>query len=264
MIDGLSIGAGLNVMYGYLKQMAAVNNILPNLQDGQLKVSSDAWGAGGNAGLLYEFSKGTRVGVTYTSPVRLDSTATPKFSGLGPGLTGVLQLAGLYSTNLNLGMTVPQTVMASFYHELTDRWALLGDVGWQNWERFGRVEVSVATNNPTSLTTNIGYQDTYHLALGTQYQISDPWRLTFGVAYDSSMTTASTRTLALAVGDQWRFGIGAKYALKKDVELGLAYEFVWGGSPSVDVNRGPLAGQVAGNYNSTWIQFLALNATWKF
>jgi hypothetical protein len=32
----------------------------------------------------------------------------------------------------------------------------------------------------------------------------------------------------------------------------------------VDVNRGPLAGQVAGIYNNSWIQFLALNATWKF
>jgi long-chain fatty acid transport protein len=102
------------------------------------------------------------------------------------------------------------------------------------------------------------------VALGTQYQLSEPWLLTFGVAYDSSMTTASSRTLALAVGDAWRFGIGAKYALKKDLELGLAYEFLWGGSPSVDMNRGPLAGHVAGNYNSMWIQFLTLNATWKF
>ena len=264
VIDGLSVGAGLNVMYGYLKQAAAVNNILPGLQDGQLKVNSDAWGIGGNAGLLYEFSKGTRFGVTYTSPVKLDFKATPKFSGLGPGLTGVLQLAGLYNTTLDLGMTVPQTVMTSFYHEFADRWVLLGDFGWQNWERFGRVEVSVATNNPTSLTTNVGYKDTWHVALGTQYQISEPWRLTFGVAYDSSMTTASTRTLSLATEDAWRIGIGAKYALKKDLELGLAYEFLWGGSPSVDVNRGPLAGHVAGDYNNTWIQFLALNATWKF
>lgn len=48
------------------------------------------------------------------------------------------------------------------------------------------------------------------------------------------------------------------------LDLGLAYEFLWSGSPSVDVNRGPLAGRVAGNYNNSWIQFVALNATWKF
>jgi long-chain fatty acid transport protein len=141
----------------------AVNNLLPSLQDGKLEVASSAWGVGGNAGLLYELSKGARVGVTYTSPVKLDFTATPKFSGLGPGLTFVLQARGLYSPKLDLGMTVPRTVMGSFYYELTDRWALLGDVGWQNWASFGRVEVGVTSDssgNPTNLTTDIGYKDT--------------------------------------------------------------------------------------------------------
>jgi long-chain fatty acid transport protein len=52
VIDGLSIGAGLNVMYGYLKQTMAVNTLLPRLQDGKLEVASSAWGVGGNAGLL--------------------------------------------------------------------------------------------------------------------------------------------------------------------------------------------------------------------
>ena len=84
------------------------------------------------------------------------------------------------------------------------------------------------------------------------------------MAYDSNMTTDSTNTLALSAGAAWRFGVGAKYAYRKNLDLGVAYEFLWSGSPSVDANRGPLAGQVSGNYNSSWIQFLALNATWKF
>ena len=264
IVDGLSIGAALNVMYGYLKQVAAVNNAPFNMQDGKLEVNDVAWGVGGNVGLLYEFTKDSRVGVTYTSPVKLNFSATPKFSNVNPLLTGVLKLGGLYQTTLDLGMTVPQIVMASFDVGLTDRWALLGDVGWQNWASFGRVEVNVATNNPVSLTTNVGYKDTWHLALGTQYQVTAPLRLTFGVAYDSSMTDASNRTLSLAVGDAWRFGLGAKYALRQNLDLGVGYEFLWGGSPSVSVNRGPLAGQVSGNYNNTWMQFFSVNVTGKF
>ena len=264
IIDGLSVGAGLNIMYGFLKQTVAVNNILPSVGDGQLSIKSDAWGFGGNAGILYEFNKGARVGVTYTSPVSLGFKATPKFSNIAPGMTAILENRGLFNPKLDLGITVPQTVMASFYYDLTDRWAVLGDFGWQNWASFGRVEVNVSSDNPTSLTTNIGYKDTWHVALGTQYQISEPWRLTFGVAYDSSMTNASNRSLALPIGSAWRFGVGAKYALKKNLDLGLAYEFLWGGNPSVDANRGPLAGQVSGAYNNLWIQFLTVNATWKF
>ncbi len=86
----------------------------------------------------------------------------------------------------------------------------------------------------------------------------------FGVAYDSSMTDASNRTLSLATADAWRFGIGAKYALKQNLDLGVGYEFLWGGSPNVSVSRGPLAGTVSGNYNSTWLQFFAVNVTGKF
>ena len=264
LVDGLSVGAALNVMYGYLKQVAAVNNAPFNMQDGKLEVTDGAWGVGGNVGVLYEFSKDTRIGVTYTSPVKLNFSATPKFSDVNPILTGALKLSGLYQTNLDLGMTIPQTVMASFDVGLTEKWALLGDVGWQNWASFGRVEVHVATNNPTSLTTNIGYKDTWHVALGTQYQVTAPLRLTFGVAYDSSMTDASNRTLSLATADAWRFGIGAKYAVRQNLDLGVGYEFLWGGSPNVSVSRGPLAGQVSGSYNSAWLQFFAVNVTGKF
>ncbi|HWU40279.1 MAG TPA: outer membrane protein transport protein, partial [Candidatus Acidoferrum sp.] len=137
LVDGLSIGGGLNVMYGYLKQVAAVNNAPFPTQDGKLEVADGAWGVGGNVGLLYEFTKDSRVGVTYTSPVKLNFSATPKFSNVNPLLTGVLKFTGLYQTRLDLGMTVPQTVMASFVLGLSDRWALLGDVGWQNWASFG-------------------------------------------------------------------------------------------------------------------------------
>jgi long-chain fatty acid transport protein len=259
---GLSVGVTFNAMYGYLKQTAAVQNIEPQAADGALAVQSSTWGFGGNIGLLYEFSKGTRLGLTYTSPLSLSFSATPSFSGLGPGLTAAIHAAQLDTASINLGMTVPQTVMLSFFHALNEKWAVMADVGWQNWAAFGTVDVQVTSANPKSLTTNIGYTNTWHGALGGQVQLSKPWQLDFGVAYDSTMTTASNRSLSLAVGDAWRFGVGVRWALA-NWTLNLAYEFLWGGSPSVDVSRGPLAGTVSGGYANTWFQFLAFNVAWK-
>jgi long-chain fatty acid transport protein len=260
---GFSVGATVNVMYGYLKQTVAIQNLEPQAGDGALAVQSGAWGVGGNVGLLYEFSDSSRLGVTYTSPVRLGFSSTPQFSGLGPGLTAALHSSGLDSASINLGMTVPQTVMLSFFQRLSDKWAAMADAGWQNWAAFGTVDVQVTAANPHSLTTNIGYTNTWHGALGGQVQLSEPWQLDFGIAYDSTMTTASNRSLSLAVGDAWRFGLGARWAVDSNWTLGLAYEFLWGGSPSVDVNRGPLAGTVSGSYANTSIQFLTFNFTWK-
>ena len=41
-----------------------------------------------------------------------------------------------------LGMTVPQMLMGSVYHELSDEWSIMGNINWQNWNSFGKVDVA--------------------------------------------------------------------------------------------------------------------------
>ena len=84
--DWLSIGAGLNAMYGYLDDQVAIRTL--GSGDGQLKVKDEIWGFGANAGVMIEPRKGTRIGVTYLSPVKLDFKDTPTFSNLGPLVGG--------------------------------------------------------------------------------------------------------------------------------------------------------------------------------
>ncbi len=258
---GLSVGVTFNAMYGYLKDTVAIQNLEPNAADGALGVQSSAWGFGANVGLMYEFAKGSRLGVTYTSPVNLAFGATPNFHGLGPLLSQ--KLGSLSTANINLGLTVPQTVMVSFFQALTEQWAVMADVGWNNWAAFGDIQIGVSNENTYSLTTNVGFLNTWHGALGAQVQLSEPWQLDFGMAYDSTMTNTQNRSLALPIGDAWRFGAGAKWALNSNWTLGLSYEFLWGGNPAVTQDRGPLAGTVSGAYSGTWFQFFAFNVVWK-
>jgi long-chain fatty acid transport protein len=262
IVDGLSVGATFQTMYGRLRQTVAIKN-LESQVDGNLSVSSDTWGFGGNFGVLYEFSPGTRLGLTYTSPLKLNFSAPPTFTGLGPLMGGLIHAAGLDTGTIDLGMTVPQTVMLSFFHTLSSNWAVMADFGWQNWAAFGTVEIGVTTDNPQSLTKNVGYTNTWHGALGAQVQLSEQWQLNFGIAYDSTMTTAENRTLMLALADQWRFGVGAQLAASEHWDLGFTTEFLWDGSPSVVEDRGPLAGHVSGNYNSVYMMFFSFHFTWK-
>jgi long-chain fatty acid transport protein len=114
----------------------------------------------------------------------------------------------------------------------------------------------------SSLTTDLDCKDTWHVALGTQYRVSDPWLLSAGIAYDSSMLDDGQRSPALPVGASWRFGLGAEYLLNRNLTLGGAYELVWGGDLSMDVNRG-LAGRVSGEYTGSALHVIALNLGWK-
>jgi len=63
----------------------------------------------------------------------------------------------------------------------------MGNLGWQDWSEFGKVDVTVAAEDTTSLTVDRQYEDTWHAALGAQYQLSAPWLLSGGIAYDSEM-----------------------------------------------------------------------------
>ncbi len=260
--EWLSVGAGLNATYATYKQTSALPNLATGV-DGQLKVEDDTWGFGANVGVIVQPFKGTRFGVDYLSEMKLDFKDMPKFSGIGPGLNAILQGINAFSTQLNLGMHIPQMVMGSVYQELGSKWAVMGNVGWQEWSRFGMVDVTLVNSNSTSLTVNSNYQDTWHLAGGVMFKPLAVWTFTAGVGYDSSPVKDQDRIVTFPLGETYRFGVGALWQVRPDVKVGLAYEYAY--SPDLSLNQsGQLAGTVSGKYSSPTINFLALNLGWQF
>ena len=262
--DWLSLGAGVVALYGVLEEKIAVNNIGPNQPDGKLKIEDSDWAYQVNLGVLVEPRKGTRFGLTYLSEADLEFKDKAKFSDLGPVLEPLLRANGLLDTKLKIDFTMPQSVMFSAYHELNERWALMGNLGWQDWSEFGKVGVTVSSQDTSSLTVDRNYNDTWHVAVGTQYRVVAPWLLTAGIAYDSSMVDDKDRTPDLPVGESWRFGLGANYDWSKKLALGVGYTFFWNGDLDMDVNRGPLAGRVSGTYENTSMNFFNFYLNWKF
>ena len=264
----LSLGAGLNMMYGMLDEQVAVNNAGEARPDGQLKYDDQKWGYGGNFGILVEPRPGTRFGLTYLTEVKLDFASVPEFSGLGPVLQAFLVSQGLTTNEMDLSMTVPQMVMFSAYHEIDRQWAVMGNVGWQDWSRFGKVDVGINSSTPTSLTVDSDYKDTWHVALGVQYRpaIESPWTLSAGVAYDSSAVDDDKRTVSVPMGEIWGFALGAQYAFNPNLTLGAAYEFAWLGNMPVNQVRGtgPFANRVSGEFGNSSFSFFALNLKWKY
>jgi long-chain fatty acid transport protein len=262
--DWLSLGAGLNMMYGYLDTEVAVNNLGDTRPDGQLKIKDTEWGYGGNFGILVEPMTGTRFGLTYLTEVNLKFSEIPEFSGLDTGLETLLRNRGLTTNNLDLSMNVPQMVMFSANRNVNEKWSILGNIGWQNWSRFGMVDVGINSTDPRTLTVDNDYKDTWHVALGTQYHYSPLWTFTGGIAYDSSAVDSDKRTVTLPMAEAWRFALGTQYAIRSDLTLGVAYEFMWNGDMSVNQSRGTEAGTVTGAYHNASFSFVALNLSWKY
>jgi len=262
-----SVGAGLNVMYAKMRTQVAVNNVLGD--DGELVFSDYQSGVGGNLGVLYEPSQGTRFGLVWTSPVKLDFSAPPRFSGISPLLEAALRNRGIYDADIEIGITVPQGVDASFLHQIDQRWTLLGSVGWQQWSRFGQVEVGINSPDPTSLTTELDFKDTWHAALGAQYQLDSRWRLDFGVAFDSEFQDNAKVSPLLPLNSAWRFGFGANRQESSTFNWGLAAEYIYGGTLHVNqLSELPVAlggrGDLVGSYENVGVFFMSANFNWKF
>lgn len=268
--DKLSLGASVNAMYGIYKNKIAINNVNPTYGDGKLKLDDTEWGWGVNLGLLYEINPDTRIGLTWNSQVDLDFSASANFSNLAPGLETLLKNRGILNSDIDIDIHVPQQVMASIFHQVNPRWALLGSVGWQQWSKFGQVQLGIDnTTNPTSTKADLDFKDTWHVALGAQYRLNDPWLLNFGIAYDSEFQDSSEVSPLLPVNSAWRFGMGAHHEASKIFCWGVAVQYLYGGTLDVNLeSEAPVAvggrGDVEGSYDNTGNLVFAFYGNWKF
>jgi len=253
LTDRLSLGAGLDVLNARVRQQAAVNRSFLHLPDGQFPMDVDMWGVGGRAGLLYEISPQTRLGLTYRTPVHLSLDQSVQTKNAAP----VLPAAG----DFHLRATLPQGANLSLYHELTPRWALLADAGWTNWSTFNSETASL---NTTSFDFPRHWQDTWHAGLGTRYTLTRDWLLQAGYAYDSSPVSDRWRTPDIPVGAQHRFSVGVQYALSHDVTLSLAYTLIHLGDAAIDRTTSPLSGNLQGHFSPGDAHVVGLMMRWQF
>jgi long-chain fatty acid transport protein len=261
-----SLGIGVAAHYGIFNQTVAINNtpiFLPGTSgpDGELKIDTTDWTFQGNLGVLWEGEGGTRVGLQYLTSADLEFSDVPEFNGLRPALEAALSVAGVLDTKLDIGIEMPQAVRIGFHSGLGESWRVMGDVGWEEWSKFGKLDILLDSDDSTQITANRNYEDVWHVALGAQHDLSDSWEFDFGVAYDSSMVDDEDRTPDLAVGEVVRLGVGAKYQSSESSAWVFAYEAGFSGDLPMAVNRGPLAGAVAGEYEGVTLHFLAV--TWR-
>ncbi|WP_426811371.1 OmpP1/FadL family transporter [Pseudomonas sp. WOUb67] len=265
--DDLTVGIGPRMMLGYYRTEMAINNSLLGLvdrPDGQLEYKDTDVGMGLNLGLMYQLTPHTRLGLAYTSKVKLEFEDSPHVSDINNPIINAA-LNRLAVDTLELDMNVPQTVTFSVAHEMDDQWTLLGSLGWQDWSDFGDIGVEVDANAAdVSRTVDRQYKDTWHASIGAQYQMTKQLRLSFGVGYDSSAVDDKDRTVDNPMGEAWRFATGVNYQVEEGFDLHMAYTLVWLGDMDVEQTKARSGNTLSGSYNNAALHILGGGATWRF
>jgi long-chain fatty acid transport protein len=283
--DWLHVGAGLSVYYMYFFQQMAIFNppavalrpfeINPT-PDGEAKIRADDWEVGYNLGILVEPRKGSKVGVAYRSQADFDLEGKMKFSGL----RGVLAEHLHRRTDVKLNMPLARSIMVSLSQEVTPKWTVLVDVGWQNWSVLN--DIVIKTGQGAVVPINMDWHDTYRLGLGMHYRIHRRLLLKAGFSYDSDPSSLANRLPILPADQQWRWATGFDFDMNKSrtMTLSLNWEFIDLGSAridkglpaiAVDPTPGPLVDTITifpgrefrGEYDQ-FINVISLSIRWKF
>lgn len=265
--DDLSVGLGPRFMLGYFRTEVAVNNNvlgLGNAEDGQLRYKDTDWGTGANVGVLYNLNERTKLGLAWTSKIKLKFEDKPELKKITNPLLR-LALNRLDADQLNVDMNVPQTVTTSVSYQFDPQWTLLGSLGWQDWSDFGKVGVEVDTDlGSTSRTAQRQYKDTWHVSIGAQHQINPKLRWNVGLGYDSSAVDDKDRTVDNPMNEAWRLATGVSYALQDDVDVHMSYTLIYLGDMDVQQTKARSGGSVSGEYKNAALHVLGGGVVWRF
>jgi len=219
--ERLSVGVGLNAMYieAELTGFAGV--------PGVLTVAGDDWGYGYNLGLLYEWNKNVRIGLSYRSKVKQKLEGNAKFSVLsaqdGP---------------ITASTTLPDTATLSLYARVSPQWALLADISWTGWSEFQELRILRDTGATLTVTPE-NWKDTLRYSVGAHYQLDDRIKLRMGLGYDETpVPNSQYRTVRIPDNDRTWLAFGAGYPLNKDDVIDVAYSHLFVKDAAMDTPAG--------------------------
>lgn len=217
--DQWTVGAGLGIQYGMFEVVAG---------GAQIDDTDIAYNA--KLGVLFSPNADTRFGLGYSSETELKFDVVVLGQSVDPAV-------------------MPQTLTFSAFHQLNNKLAVMGNLGWEDWS-----EYETFTKTPT--------QDTYHIAVGSRYQVNKKLIWNAGLAFDSSLyENQSSGDFTLPTGDAWRIGTGMEYDLGEGTSIGLAFEVVLLDSSRVDATDFGQYGQ--GQFKDPSLYFLTATYSWS-
>ena len=282
--DHVSLGFGLSYqrilaeLTNSVNYTAVIGSVSPALVpanaglQGDLVVRGDdsAWGF--NAGVLFEFSERTRLGLSYRSSVSYEVDGTVNFSAptptnpAGAAIVAAVSAPGgrLSDSGATVDLELPDIATASLFQAIGDRAELLIDIAWTGWSSVQYLNV-VRDNGVTLSSTPELWEDTWRYALGMTWKVNDAWKLRGGVAYDETQVPDETRTARLPDTDRTWVAIGARWEPTPSSVIDFGYAHLFSSDTPVDQDDGNAAlnGLLLGDQKSA-VDIISAQFTYRF
>lgn len=226
--DEWSIGGGIDIQRMDFESESLFPYIV---MDTYTQNEANDWSVGYHGGVLYQFNNEmSRIGFNYRSQVRHDAQGD-SYSTL------------FFSENHNFSvkLTLPQIFTLSGYHQLNDRWAIMGTTEFSQWSVFDQIEMHniVFVGNVDVLQR---YRNTWTFMAGTYYQMSETIRLGVGARYEETPMNDRYRSIEYPDSNLWVLGFSGSYQFNKVVRLELGYSHSFFKEEDIDTTFDAIAG----------------------
>lgn len=278
--DNFAVAGGIDYMRADadLKRqvsVAAVNSQLPpfaydpTTPDGTFQQEGDGAGYGWNVGLLLKTKEGHRLGLTYRSKISMTIDGTAKLEGLSGAMAFVFGGTS-YSTGGESVLRFPDATTLGYSIDLNNKLTVEADVEWTGWSTFDEQQIRYTDEtDPNRLAIlNTGnpqprnWNDVFSCAIGTQYTLTDRWKLRGGFMYMDSPVPNKTYEPSVPDSDLFGVALGTGYKIGS---VGVDFAYLANIFPTRTVNNtvGAPLSNASGDYKSFANSF-ALNFSYKF
>jgi long-chain fatty acid transport protein len=255
--DHISLGAGLDIERARSEfDLVATAFDSSNDTDG----GGEGWSTalGFHAGVLFQFSEQTRLGMSYQSKVKHRLRGHSTFVGpLANDVDGGEQYSGNYFT----AVTLPATSSLSIFHVLNPRVDLMGTITYTQWDVFKDVvmdNVAAIEDGESSNTVTViipeNYKNTWNYSIGGNIHVNERFFIRTGLGYDQSPSNDQDRDVQLPDGDRVAVALGGHFQATKTLALDLSWTHFFEMNPPIDVS------QTIGDQTTTTVGSVNANA----
>jgi long-chain fatty acid transport protein len=232
--DTLSIGVGAQLQYAKAHFSFATGAPI----GADTKFEGSGLAAGWTAGILWQPTSGTSIGLGYRSGI------TQELDGAYINTQPVVPALGVLSIAAKAKLELPDTVTLSLRQSLTQSFRLLGTVEWTNWGVLNELRVTADGSSPvifapvpaprapfagqTLANLPVGWTDGWYFALGGEYDWNQRLTLRAGGAYEITPIDSPTKRLVgIPDNDRIWASLGATYKWSETMSFDVAYSHLF-------------------------------------